>query len=351
MRKLLALLFFAIFACASVFAAGILNVYFLDVGQGDAILVDCGDWEALLDAGPGTRDADDELLSVLSEHVDDGILELAILSHPHADHCGGFIGVFDRYEIWSFWRSHDVIPDTRGPTYLAFCDALAATGCVPKLLSQGDRAVFGQLEWVVLSPQTLKTSPKDDNDNDNSLVLLLRYGDVSFLFTGDIGFAAEATILTLGVLEPIEVLKVAHHGSKYSTGPEFLAAAQPAVAIYSAGVGNRYGHPAAETISRLEASRAVVYGTDHCRTILVSSDGTGYLVSSSCGTHETRDAVELPAPAASGLLINEVEMNPPGSDSGAEWIEIFNPTTEAVALAGWSASYTGYGEDGILSPL
>ena len=209
-------------------AAETLDVYFINVGHGDAILIDCGDWEALLDAGR-YKAMNAAVLAMLEEYVDDGIIELAILSHSHADHYGGFEDVFNQYEVWEFWRSHDAEPDTSGSTYSRFLDALATEGLIPRLLERGDHFVAGQIEWAVLGPGELRTVSK--NDNENSLVLLLAYGDVHFLFVGDIERHGEAALLDIELPEGPLVLKVAHHGSNTSTSTEFLAWADPELAI------------------------------------------------------------------------------------------------------------------------
>jgi competence protein ComEC len=246
-------------------AAETLDVYFIDVGAGDAILIDCGDWEALLDAGRGYAATNAAILDVLAEHVDDGIIELAILSHSHADHYGGFEAVFARYEVWEFWRSYDVDPDSSGVTYSRFLRSLATEGLVPRLLESGDHLVAGQIEWIVLGPGELKSG--SPNDNDNSLVLLLTYGDVHFLFVGDIESHGEAALLDIALPEGPLVLKVAHHGSDTSTSPEFLTWADPELAVIS----TKYDVPAASTT--LSLLTIPYYMTSAASMILVSTDG------------------------------------------------------------------------------
>ena len=340
MRKSLIALLCVVVLTVAAGATGMLNVYFIDVGAGDAILIDCGDWEALLDAGRGYSTTNAAMLAVLAERVDDGIIELAILSHSHADHYGGFEEVLRQYQVSEFWRSTDPEPDSSGVTYSRFLSSLASEGLVPTQLERGDRFIEGAVEWTVLGPGALKSGSK--NDNENSLVLLLSYGDVYFLFVGDIESYGEAALYDIDLPGGSCVLKVAHHGSDTSTSLSFLEWAQPDLAVISTG----YEDPPATTALTLK-------DTPHCLTsdagtIRISTDGASLEFDQAIlhiAEPESEAAAVAPstsANAADTLAITEVEMNPPGSDSGAEWIEIHNPTEQAITLAGWAASYTGY---------
>jgi competence protein ComEC len=267
MRKALVMFFVISMISFVASASDTLDVYFIDVGQGDAILIDCGDWEALLDAGRGYSAMNAAVLAVLAEHVDDGIIELAILSHPHADHYGGFEEVLKHYEVWEFWRNIDVNPDDSGPTYSRFLSSLTAKGLVPKQLERGDRFVEGSIEWIVLGPGSLITSPADENDNDNSLVLLLTYGDVHFLFVGDIESYGEAALYDIDLPEGQLALKIAHHGSGTSTSTEFLSWASPDLGVIS----TKYAAPSAAGL--LAAREIPYYMTSALGTLAISTDG------------------------------------------------------------------------------
>ena len=244
-------------------AADALDVYFIDVGAGDAILIDCGDWEALLDAGSGDSATNEAVLAVLSEHVDDGIIELAILSHLHADNYGGFYTVLTQYEVWEFWQSFDTEPDTNDATYSIFLRSLVAEGIVPMRLERGDRLSTGRLEWVVLGPGDLSTEA--GNDNENSLVLFLTWGDVRFLFVGDIESNGEASLLDIELPEGPLVLKVANHGS--DTSSEFLAWADPELAVISTNDENPLASAALSLLG------IPYYVTSNDGTIHISTDG------------------------------------------------------------------------------
>jgi len=266
MRKAILLLLLLVGASIACLPSDTLDVYFINVGHGDAILIDCGDWEALLDAGRGYSAPNEAVLAVLAEHVVDGILELAILSHPHADHYGGFQAVFSQYEVWEFWRSFDTEPDTSGPTYSCFLNALAAEGLIPRLLERGDRFVTGQIEWAVLGPGELRTGR--ENDDENSLVFLLTYGDVRFLFVGDIEVCGEIALLDIDLPAGTLILKVAHHGLNRSTSLAFLDWAKPDLAIIS----TKEAFPHA-TIN-LASVGIPYYTTKDEETICMATDGS-----------------------------------------------------------------------------
>jgi beta-lactamase superfamily II metal-dependent hydrolase len=345
MRRFLFVFLIVALTQTTAFTAETLDVFFIDVGAGDAILIDCGDWEALLDAGPGTSMTDAAVLDVLAARVDDGVLELAILSHNHSDHYGGFRAVLETYEVSDFWRSSDAVPDTSGTKYQAFRNALVAK--VPTVTTRvaGEVVPVGPTEWEVLAPITPFGSTP--NDNENSLVLVMRFGDVEMLFPGDIEGRGEGALISTDRLGGgPRILKVSHHGSETSTSLAFLGWASPTLAVISTD----YSQPPAA--SNLLLAGIPFYTTERDGSICLSTDGHTWTVhlhyapTQAAAPPQSQNTSPPPGPAhgsAPGLLINEVEMNPPGSDSGTEWIEIYNPTERAVSLASWAASYTGYG--------
>ncbi|MCL0077212.1 MBL fold metallo-hydrolase [Dehalococcoidia bacterium] len=243
-----------------------MTVHFIDVGQGDAILLDVGEIEVLIDGGgksPG-------VVVYLREHVD-GPLEVMVATHPHADHIGGLIAVLDAFEAEEIWLNGD--PHTT-KTFHEFMRQVDAEGASVSEAERGDWIEAGILTLLVLHP----TKPLFDDINENSIVLRLSYGDIDFLFTGDAEGKAETSILDFVAELQAEIFKVGHHGSKTSSSAAFLDQVQPEVAIYMAGSGNRYGHPHAETISALEGIGAEIYGTDINGTILIITDGISYIV-------------------------------------------------------------------------
>jgi beta-lactamase superfamily II metal-dependent hydrolase len=242
-----------------------LTVCFIDVGQGDSILIDFGDIEVLIDGG----DRSPGVVEYLNEYVN-GALEVIVATHPHVDHIGGLIEVLNTFEVQEVWHNGDT---STSQTYSEFMDAVQAEGAEVHVAHRGDEIEAGGLTFTVLNPATLAGTT-----NNNSIVLSLSYGEVDFLFTGDAEQEAEASMVGAGIVPDVEILKVGHHGSRTASSASFLAAAQPETAIYMAGVGNSYGHPHAETISALQAIGASIYGTNVHGTIVVTTDGTTYNV-------------------------------------------------------------------------
>jgi competence protein ComEC len=315
-------------------ASETVDVHFIDVGAGDAILIDCGDWEALLDAGRGYAEANAALRAILAEHVTDSVIELAILSHPHADHYGGFAAVFATYRVLAFWRSLDTAPDSNGTGYASFSSALAAEGLTTTFLTRGERRTSGQLVWDVLGPGPLKTTPASANDNDNSLVLLLSLDNVHYLFMGDAESTGEtalfSSVLPIGPL----VLKVAHHGSATSTSSALLDWATPDVAIISTGYEDP---PALETLSS-RWTLASTWLTSALGTITIATDGTSCTAVAGSGAAAVVGAA-TPTPAPGGELFLSVSLVAPTGQGGTA-------TASARTLPGASCTITVYHTSG-----
>jgi len=250
--------------------SGLLMVHFIDVGQGDAILIDHGTHEMLIDGGRWS-----DCATYLPTYVD-GPLEVMVATHPDADHIGGLGNVLDTFDVEHIWLNGDTASTQ---TYIDFMAKVGAEGAQVHQAQRGDQISLSTLTFDVLHP----TLPLDSDKNENSIVLRLSFGLVDFLFTGDIEIGGEASMVAAGLIDDIDILKVSHHGSKYCSTANFLAAARPEIAIYFAGVGNPYGHPAPETIIRLYDIGATIYGTDIHGTIIVMTDGTTYSV------HPTND--------------------------------------------------------------
>ena len=245
---------------------GKLQVHFIDVGQGDSILIDLGTTEVLIDAGeksPGVTD-------YLKKYVD-GDLEVMVATHPHSDHIGGLLKVLDEFTVDNIWVNGD---EATSKTYTDFMAAANDEGAQVHEARRGDTIVAGALTFKVLNP----IDPLFDNTNDNSIVLSLSYGSIDFLFTGDAEIDAEASMISAGVLSDIDILKVGHHCSRTASSAAFLNITKPEVAVYMAGVGNTYGHPHQESLTALKNIGATIYGTDKSGTIVISTDGTSYTI-------------------------------------------------------------------------
>ena len=258
--------------------AELLTVHFIDVGQGDSILVDLGETEILIDGG----DRSPGVVSYINDYID-GALEALVATHPHADHIGGLIAVLDTFDVEQIWYNEDI---STSVTYSDFMTAVQAEGAETHGARRGDIISAGELDFTVLHPLTISGST-----NNNSIVLNLRYGDIDFLFTGDAEQEAEADMLVSSIVPvpDIEILKVGHHGSNTASSTDFLGVTSPETAIYMAAEGNNYGHPHEETILALSAIGADIYGTDVCGTIFVTTDGNTYNVQT-----EKEGHVEIP---------------------------------------------------------
>jgi competence protein ComEC len=234
-----------------------LIVSFLDVGQGDAILVTTpGNHRTLVDGGPSGIDLARQLSSQLP-HWERG-LDRIILTHPQEDHVGGLPAALARYDVG------EVL--TNGARSGTQTMTLFAAHMGGRTLAAGDRWEEDGVRFEVLWPPA---GYRADDPNDAGIVLRITFGRTSFLLTADIEAGPQQALLAAG-LEPASVLKVPHHGSKTSEA-RFLQAAGARLAVIQVGAGNRFGHPAAETLAALAGS--TILRTDLDGRITVRSDG------------------------------------------------------------------------------
>lgn len=267
-----------------------------DVGQGDAILVTNGFSQVLIDGGP-----DDSVLSCLERHLPfwDRQLELVVLTHPETDHFRGLTEVVARYWV-SQLVAHNLVG--KAADFERFRAAVLESGVSVHAPVAGEVVRVGDLSFLVLWPRERVGDERvwQAFDPDNSIitdqgavvgadgealgaysgnlnevatVLLLDLGEVEALFTADIGSREELALVTARVIPDIEILKVAHHGSKYSSSLDFLRVAKPEVALISVGARNTYGHPTRETLMHLEEVGAKILRTDELGDVEVVTDG------------------------------------------------------------------------------
>jgi competence protein ComEC len=231
-----------------------LKVIFLNVGQGDSILISKGTNQILIDGGPsGTT-----LLSEAGKYIPfwDRKIELIIETHPDQDHIQGLVDVFKHYQVKKVIKTEN---ESQSQVFKTLQDLIEkekievinGTGGVSLKLA-------GEIQGDIIYPSDIKTG-KDTNEN--SVVLKLKTEKSSFLFTGDLPTSSEAEIISKGIDINADYLKVAHHGSKYATSAEFLEKVKPKEAIISVGK-NSYGHPSQEALDRLKKENIPVLRTD-----------------------------------------------------------------------------------------
>lgn len=245
------------------------KVYFFDVGQGDSTLILSPDGQtALIDGGDSGTGVVQYLQNLGVQRID-----LMFATHPHADHIGGLVDVLNAMPVSKVVTSGEINTTS---VFERFLDGIDKAGAEYVEAKRGDSIPFGSINFQVLNP----AHSSSDNLNNSSLVLNIKIGKTTFLFMGDAEREIESELLASGQPLDADLLKVGHHASKSSSSPAFLSAVSPETAIYFAGIGNSYGHPAQQTISALQAVGATVYGTDQLGTILVTVSLDGYQVSS-----------------------------------------------------------------------
>lgn len=241
-----------------------LTVSFIDVGQGDATLIECGGEAMLIDAGIYSQR--NTVTSYISGRGIDN-LEYCVATHPHADHIGGMSEVIYSFDVDTLvYPKVETVSDSWNYV-LDACDERGVSYLNPEPL---DTLSLGGATITVLSPA--KNSVYSDL-NDYSLVLKLDYENVSFLLTGDAETTVENDLMDKGYNLSADVLKCGHHGSSTSSDPDFINAVNPTAAVISCGKDNEYGHPHSETLSTLESRNIEIYRTDLSSTIVAFSDG------------------------------------------------------------------------------
>ncbi len=253
---------------------GRLHVTFLDVGQGDSAfirfprgttwLVDTGGL-----SGMSTFDIGDRVVAPVLRRAGVRRLDALVLTHGDPDHIGGAAAIIDEFRPRRVWEG---IPVPRFEPLNALKAEASAAGLAWTTATAGDHLRVDDVDVRVLHPPPADWE-RQRVRNDDSIVLELRWRDVSFVFTGDIGKAVERSILDRFASSRIRVLKVPHHGSLTSSSPEFLRALRPTMAVFSVGRSNHFGHPAAEVLQRYEQIRAQTLRTDCNGEIDISSDG------------------------------------------------------------------------------
>lgn len=295
-----------------------MQVHFIDVGQGDSILIESPNGKTMLVDG-GVKGAGQQIVSYLKE-LGINKLDIVVATHPDADHIGGLIPVLDTMPIEQFYDSGKVHTSQTFEEMLTRIDEKNIPYHVPKT---GDEIEFDK----EVNVKVLNANEQATDNNDASIVLKMTYGNVSFLLTGDAGIALEKDMLQYDVTAT--VLKAGHHGSNTSSSEEFVRAVKPEVTILSYGEDNKYGHPHTEVVDRLQAIGSKIYATADLGTITVSTDGVNYAVNgketSKVETGKKPSKVEAP-PIAIEIV---------SKDLVTEIVGIKNSGQQAVSLKDW----------------
>ena len=243
-----------------------LMVHFVDVGQADCILIECGSEFAIIDGG--NKDDGQLVVSYLEQQ---GVQELSavICTHAHEDHVGGLPSVLSVYPTAAVYAPTRTYSSNIFDDFLYYTDQQRLEVTIP---APGDTLTVGDAVLTVLGPVQSYAET-----NDTSIVIRLDYGETSFLFTGDMEVAAENDMLDYwsgnSDIFHVDVLKVGHHGSNTSTGYRFLYEVDPTYGVIPVGKDNSYGHPHAEPLSRLRDAGVTLLRTDELGHILAVSDG------------------------------------------------------------------------------
>lgn len=239
-----------------------LTVHYIDIGQGDATLITCGDASMLIDAGDNDKGT---AVQLYLQKQGISKLDYMIGTHPDSDHIGGMDVIITKFDCDTVMMP-DYSKDTA--TYRDVIDAMTYKNYKNTLPVVGDTYQLGSATFTVIAPNKSYSDP-----NNSSIGIILTHGDKRFLFTGDAETEAEADIIANGIDIRCDVYHVGHHGSNTSSSIGLLDAARPEYAVISCGEGNSYGHPRAETLINLRERNIKVYRTDEQGTIIAKSDG------------------------------------------------------------------------------
>ena len=274
-----------------------LHVIQCDVGQGDALLIEYGTQQMLIDQGP-----DDSVLSCLEQNLPfwDRTIEVVIVTHADQDHLGGLDEVIESYGIEHLFMNptdkqtqtikklQSIIEDhqiEQEELYLGDSISLKSKkGDVEFVAVSPDQRLMQACGYVADKPEQEKNTNKSDcykeyiDENNRSISGELRYGNFTLLSLGDVESVIEQSVVPSLMTKDVDVLKVSHHGSKFSTSSEFIKAITPEIALISVGQNNRFGHPTTRVIDTLRSSNIKILRTDELGDVEIVSNGKEYWI-------------------------------------------------------------------------
>lgn len=238
-----------------------IKIYYLDVGQADSILIESDKEYMLIDAG---NNEDGKLLVDYFKSLNITSFKYVVGTHPHEDHIGGLDDVINNFNINKIYFP-DAITTTK--TFEDVLEAMESNNLTYSIPKIDETFSLGNADFKVIYTGV------DINDlNNTSIILKMTYGNISFLFMGDATDKVESLILDKDI--KADILKVSHHGSKYSTSDKFIKRVNPSYAIISVGANNSYNHPDTLTLDRLKNYNIKIYRTDVLGTILITTNGS-----------------------------------------------------------------------------
>lgn len=263
--------------------SGDMTVHFIDVGQGDSIFIELPNEQTMLiDAGENEY-GDKVVTYIYSQGYD--TIDYVVATHPHSDHIGGMDDVVNNFNVRNFYMTSSA---HTSQSYDDMLTAVNSSGAEVYEVMAGDIILNeANLLAEIVAPKVID----NDNQNNNSVVVKLTYGDKKFLFVGDAEKSEEDGIWTN---IKCDVLKVGHHGSTSSSSPNFLKKVEASYAVISVGLGNSYGHPDDDTLKKLNERNIQTYRTDKQGTIIFTTDGKGISVNTSPSLYEPPVVTEPP---------------------------------------------------------